>query len=167
VWWLSLLFEDLSTVGGYVTAIDINGQGKSAFLKPDERLIISGKYVVQNPRDHPTRTVQLILFLEDKFLKCIYNDVPPAEPDAEEGTFSFKCYPPELPSRYAIRAGWAYNWPWPEDAYKYLLAYPQKIETVGEFSVGVFVEKPISPLSALPYVLPVVGVVMVLGGRRK
>jgi len=164
---LSLLFEDLSTVGAYVTAIDINGQGKSAFLKPEEPLIVKGKYIAQNPKDHPTRTVQLILFLGDAFLKCVYNDVPPAEPDGDIAVFSFKCYLPDLAGRYLIRAGWAYNWPWPEDAYKYLLAYPKNIEAVGEVSVGVFVEKPISPLSVLPYLMPVVGVVMVLGGSRK
>lgn len=164
---MSILFEDLSTVGAHVTAIDINRQGRSAFLKPGEALTVRGRYHAQNPKDHPTRTLQLILFLDDRFLKCVYNDVPPAEPDAETGTFSFSCRLPELAGRYLIRAGWGYNWPWPEDAYKYLLAYPQNVEAVGEVSVGVFVEKPISPLSALPYVMPVVGVVMVLGGRRK
>lgn len=165
---MSLLFEDLSTVGGYVTAIDINGQGKSAFLKPDERLIISGKYVVQNPKDHPTRTVQLILFLGQGFLKCIYNDVPPVEPDVEEGTFSFRCHVPEMAGRYLIRAGWAYNWPWPEDAYKYLLAYPRSIETVGEVTAGVFIERPISGMSLLPYLMLVPGVIFLgLGARKK
>jgi len=164
---LSLLFEDLSTVGAYVTAIDINGQGKSAFLKPDERLSISGKYVVQNPKDHPTRTVQLILFLGDAFLKCLYNDVPPVEPEGEEGTFSFSCYLPPMAGRYPVRAGWAYNWPWPQDAYNYLLAYPQGIETVGEVTIGVFIEKPITGLSVLPYLMLVPGVVMFLGGRKK
>jgi len=164
---LSILFEDLSTVGAYVTDIDINGQGKSAFLKPDEPLIVKGRYQAQNPKDHPTRTVQLILFLDDRFLKCVYNDVAPAEPDGDIGVFSFRCRLPEMAGRYLIRAGWGYNWPWPEDAYKYLLAYTGGLETVGEFSVGLFApEKAISPLPLLVLTIP--GVIFLgLGGRKK
>jgi len=162
-----LLFEDLSTVGGHVTALDINGQGSVAFLKPGDPLRIKGKYAVQNPKDHPTRTVQLILFFDDKFLKCVYNDVPPAEPDVDVGVFSFSCHAPEVAGRYLIRAGWGYNWPWPEDAYKYLLSYTGGLETVGEFSVGLFApEKAISSLPLLVLTIP--GVIFLgLGGRKK
>jgi len=163
---MSFLFEDLSTVGGHVTALDINGQGSVAFLRPGESLRIKGRYVAQNPKDHPTRTLQIVLFLDGRFFKCVYNDVPPAEPKAEEGTFSLSCRAPEQVGRYLIRAGWGYNWPWPEDAYKYLLAYPGGLDVVGEFSVGLFA--PEKALNAVPFlILTIPGVVMLLGGRRK
>ncbi len=80
-----LLFEAGPTVGGHITAIDINGQGSSAFVKPDEPLRIEVKYSAQNSGKRPTDTMQIILFMDDKFFKCVYNDIPPAEPDVEEG----------------------------------------------------------------------------------
>lgn len=140
-----LLFEDKSTVGGHVTALDINGQGSSASVKPSEALRIKGKYVAQNSKLHPTDTVQIILFLDGQFFKCVYNDIPPAEPDSEEGVFSLRCQAPEKPGRYFLRAGWGFNWPWPQDAYSYLLTTPAYLTTVGDFAV-VLAAAQVSPM---------------------
>ena len=148
---ITLLYEDLSTVGGYITDIDINGQGSHAVLEPGEPLTIKGEFIAQNPKEHPVRTMQIILFRNDEFLKCIYNDIPPAEPDYIKGTFSFRCKAPETEGTYLIRSGWAYNWEWPEDAYKYLLANPMRIETIGRFTVGFVVEEKV--LSLIPYLI--------------
>lgn len=163
-----LLFEGASTVGGYVTAIDINGQGRQAFLKPDEPLRMKISYAAQNSRKHPTDTLQIILFLGDKFFKCIYNDVPPAEPDVEEGELTVECAAPKDAGRYVIRAGWGYNWPWPEDAYKNLLAMPTSLFPIGEFSVGGYAPTgmAISPVPYLVLGIPA-AVLIVLGVREK
>ena len=159
-----LLFEDYSTVGGCITVMDINGQGAVALLKPGEPLRIRGSFGAQNPKEHPTNTVQIILFLEDRFLKCVYNNVPPKEPDVYKGSFTFSCTVPELEGRYLIRAGYGFNWPWPEDAYKFLLANPQRIETVGELAVGAYAEKGISLVPLIMLAIP--GVIFLGLGAR-
>ena len=148
---MTLLYESLSTVGGYITYISINGQGSSATLEPGEPLLIEGEFIAQNPKEHPVRTMQIILFRNGEFLKCVYNDIPPAEPDFIKRKFSFKCKTPETEGTYLIRSGWAYNWQWPEDAYRYLLANPMRIETVGRFTVGFAVEEKV--LSLIPYLI--------------
>lgn len=161
-----LFFEDYSTVGGCITKIDINGQGAVALLKPGEQLRIRGSFLAQNPKEHPTNTLQIILFLGDRFLKCVYNNVPPKEPKVYKGSFSFSCTVPELKGRYYIRAGFGYNWPWPEDAYRFLLANPQRIEVAGELAVGAYVEKGISLVPLLILAIP--GVILLgLGARGK
>jgi len=146
-----LLFDGVATVGGYVTGIDINGQGRSAFLKPKEPLKVKVSYAAQNSKEHPTDTLQIILFLDDKFFKCIYNDIPPVEPDVEEGEITMECTAPETAGRYVFRAGWGYNWPWPEDAYKNLLTTPARLLPVGEFAVGAYA--PTMAISPMPYLV--------------
>ena len=132
---MSILFY-AEAIRGAITKLDINGQGPEARLDPGSPLTIKGTYKTQNPETNPTDTVQIILFLEDKFLKCVYNDVPAAAPNFTVGSFEFRCTVPTEEGKYAVRAGWAYNWNWPEQAYNYLVANPENVEDVGVLYVG-------------------------------
>jgi len=132
---MSVLLYDGSP-RGTVTKIDINGQGSEAKLDPGAPLIIGGEFAGKNPKSDPTDTLQLILFLNDKFLKCIYNDVPAVEPGFTEGSFTCKCTTPIERGKYTLAVGWAYNWNWPEQAYNYLVSSPERIEVIGSITVG-------------------------------
>ena len=153
------------TVRGAVTNIDINDQGLEARLDPGDPLTITGEYKVQNPADSPTDTVQIILFLDDKFLKCVFNDVAAKEPNFTTGSFEFRCTAPEIEGKYALRAGWGYNWNWPDQAYNYLLAYPETIENIGTITVGVE-EKP-RLLPAALTVMPIIGTIITIAPPKK
>ena len=150
-----------------ITRLDINGQGPEARLDPGTPLHIKGTYRVQNPRSDPTDTVQLIIMLEDKFLKCVYNDVPAAAPRFTEGSFEFSCTVPSEEGRYTIRAGWGYNWNWPEQAYNYLLANPENIEDVGVLYVGKFELAMAEIAPALIVALPVAIVIGLMAIPKK
>jgi len=153
---VSLLYAE--TIRGAITKLDINGQGKKARLDPGSPLIIKGAFIAQNPNTDPTDTVQIILFLKDKFLKCIYNDVPEKAPNYTAGSFECRCTVPTEGGKYAIRVGWAYNWNWPAQAYNFLLAYPERIETIGEITVGAP-----SPVSVLPIALVAIPIGTIIG----
>jgi len=129
---MSILYAEPSRIA--ITRLDIDGQGPEARVDPESPLVIRLRYRVQNPKTEPTDTVQIILFREDEFLKCIYNDVP--HTPYTEGVFEFKCTAPTEEGKYTIRAGWGHNWNWPDQAYKYLLANPENTETIGVLYVG-------------------------------
>lgn len=147
-------------IRGAVTKLDINGQGAEARLDPGTPLIVKGEYKVQNPKSDPTDTVQIILFLGDKFLKCLYNDVPDKAPNYTVGTFEFKCTVPTEEGKYALRVGWGYNWNWPEQAYNFLLTEPERIMDVGVLYVG-----PVKEVAAalLPIALVAIPVGTIIG----
>ena len=155
---MSILFY-AEAIRGAITSLDINGQGPKARLDPGSPLTIKGTYKAQNPETRPTDTVQIILFLEDKFLKCVYNDVPAAAPNYTTGSFQFSCTVPAEQGKYAIRAGWAYNWNWPEQAYNYLSVNPENVEDVGVLQVGVAV----AAASVLPAVLIAIPIGTIIG----
>lgn len=157
-----LLFETTPTVGGHITAIDINGQGSSAFVKPDEPLKIKVKYAAQNSKKYPTDTMQIILFMDGKFFKCVYNDIPPAEPDVEEGELMVRCDEYKPAGRYILSYGWGYNWPWPEDAYKYLLTKPQNLMQIAELAVGQ-VAPTGKAISSVPYIVLGIPAMVLIG----
>jgi len=138
-----------------ITKIDINGQGREARLDPGTPLTIKGELMVQNPKMNPTDEVQVILFLEDQFLKCVYNDIPALAPDYTVQSFEVK-YTVPAQGKYRIRMGWGYNWPWPEDAYNFLMANPENVTDVGVLYSG--------PVKlALPSLVPAVAVLVSVG----
>ena len=150
------------TVRAAVTKLDINGQGAEAYLDPGVPLRISGTFKAQNPKTDPTDTVQLILFLDDKFFKCVYNNVPEATPDYTKDSFTFSCTTPTETGKYKIQAGWAYNWNWPEQAYNYLLANPENIEDIGVLYVGEVKERKVAAI-VLPAALIAIPIVTIIG----
>lgn len=156
---MSLLF-DAEPIRGAITKLDINGKGSQARLDPGEPLKITGEYKAQNPVESPTDTVQLILFLNGKFFKCVYNDIPAVAPNYTKGAFSARCTAPTTPGDYRLRAGWAYNWQWPEQAYDYIrLAEAARLDLVGLITVG---PAPAAP-SLLPAALVLVPTTIIIG----
>jgi len=155
------------TLRATITKLDINGQGPEARLDPGSPLLIRGEYKVQNPETDPTDTVQLILFLEDKFLKCVYNNVPAAAPKFSTGSFTFRCTVPTEKGKYRIRAGWAYNWNWPKQAYNYLQANPENIEDVGVLYVGPFKIEAAALLPAGVVIIPVATIIGMMALPKK
>lgn len=153
------------TVRGAVTGIDINGQGSEARLFPGEPLTIRGTFKAQNPADSPTDTVQVIIFLDDKFYKCVFNDVPAKEPNYTQGSFEFKCSAPAEEGIYVLRAGWGYNWNWPEQAYKYLSAYPENTENIGKLIIRLEEKPRLMPLALA--VMPIIGTIISLAPPKK
>ena len=119
-----------------MTSLCINKQGPNARVKPGDPLRFKVDFIAQNPEEDPNRILQLILFLDDKFLKCVYNDIPRTHPNVTRGSVSFGCDLPLENGKYTISSGWAYNWPWPLDAYNHLLSNPKNIEKVGTLTVG-------------------------------
>jgi len=152
-------------VRGTISRIDINGQGAEATLDPGSPLLIKGEYAAQNPKSDRTDTVQIILFLGDKFFKCVYNDVPAEEPNLTKGTFVCRCTAPTEKGEYALSVGWAYNWNWPEQAYKYLLATPERIEKIGSITVGA--PAPVSPIAAALIAIPPIATIIGMATIRK
>jgi len=160
----ALLYAE--TPRGTITKIDINGQGSKARLDPGAPVTIKVEYAAKNPKSDPTDTVQLILFLNDKFLKCVYNDVPDVEPECTTGVFSCSCHAPTEPGKYTLSVGWAYNWNWPEQACNYLLALPERIETIGSITVGA-VPAPSALIPAAIIGIPVATIILMAAPRKK
>lgn len=156
---MSALLYQSPTVGGHITQITVNGRGNIAYVAPGEALSIKGRYVAQNPVEDPTRQVYILLFRRGEFWKCLYNEVPRAEPDATTGTFTFQCTAPTEPGEYEIKSGWAYNWEWPEDAANFLQANPQNTESIGKLIVGLKPQR--LPLTVLA--LPIIPLAMIIG----
>jgi len=154
-------------IRGIVTRLDIDGQGADARLLPGSPLRIKGTFKVQNPNSDPTDTVQLILFLEDKFLKCIYNDVPASAPNFTSGTFSHQCTVPQEKGTYRIRLGVAYNWNWPDQAYNYLLSQPSEIQDIGYLIVGAYEEEKIEWLPIAIVAIPIATIIGIMALSKK
>ena len=136
----TLLYESLDTVGGWITSLNIENQGHHARVDPGQLITVKGTVAAQNPAcpggRAPTDQIHIVLLLDDTFWKCVYNDVPSAKPQFTRASFSFKTYAPTEKKVYKIRAGWGFNWPWPQDTVNFLLAHPEKLETVGSLTVG-------------------------------
>jgi len=161
------LFLYAEAIRGTITNIDINGQGSEARLDPGAPLIIKGTFKAQNPKTDPTDVVQIILFLDDKFFKCVYNDVPAKEPNFTTGSFETKCTAPTEEGKYSLRAGYAYNWNWPEQAYRYLLAYPEAIETIGTITVGPEAIPTAGLLPAALIAMPIIGTIISMAPSKR
>lgn len=155
-----MILEYAEPLRAAVTKLSINGRGRYVRVDPGAPITVKGRYIAQNPAESPTDTAQIILFLNEKFFKCVYNEIPAVTPEYSEGTFTAKCHAPTEQGKYRLLAGWAYNWNWPHEAYDYIrYADPERLETVGVIMVG----PEAAVVSWLPAVLVAIPVVTVIG----
>jgi len=136
----TLLYEWLDTVGGFITSLNIENQGHHARVDPGQLITVKGTIAAQNPAcpggRAPTDQIHIVLLLDNIFWKCVYDDVPAGKPNFTKAAFSFRTNAPTEQKVYKIRAGWGYNWPWPQDTVNWLLANPERLEVVGSLTVG-------------------------------